>query len=184
MHREYRGAVLVAASDSTGAVHDPEGLDVAALIRLKDSGGSVCDYPTGRKLDRDGIIDVDCEVWIPAARPDVVNEDNVHRLKTKLVVQGANIPFTVGAERTLHDRGVLVVPDFIANAGGVICAAMEYHGAPEPSVFSVIEQKLRANTTAVLDISAREHITPRDAALRLATTRVRAAMAHRRWGIY
>jgi len=58
----------------------------------------------------------------------VVREDNVGRLKTKLVLQGANIPFTPGAERALAAKGVLVIPDFIANAGGVICAAMEYAG--------------------------------------------------------
>jgi glutamate dehydrogenase (NAD(P)+) len=71
----------------------------------------------------------------------VVNEDNVHRLRAKLVVQGANIPFTYGAEQYLHDKGVLCVPDFIANAGGVICAAMEYQGATQTAVFLAIEEK-------------------------------------------
>ncbi len=92
---------------------------------------AVCDHTGGHTLDREAILDVECDVWIPAARPDVGREDNVHRLKTKLVRPGANIAFTVGAERTLHDRGVLVVPDFIANAGGVIGAAMEYRGATQ-----------------------------------------------------
>ena len=80
-------AVVVGASDSQGSVYDPEGLDVNELIRLKDEGKSVVDYSRGKKFDRDGIIDFDCDIWIPAARPDVVHEDNVHRLKARLVVE-------------------------------------------------------------------------------------------------
>ncbi len=178
------GAVLVAASDSCGTIHDPNGLDLGSLIPLKDAGKPVCDYPGARKLDRDAILDVECDIWIPAARPDVVREDNVQRLKTRLVVQGANIPFTVGAEKILHQKGVLVVPDFIANAGGVICAAMEYRGASQAQAFAVIEEKLRANTRQVLDEATKRKILPREAALALATARVKKAMGWRRWSIF
>ena len=75
-----KGARLVAASDTRGTLHDPAGIDVAQLIALKDTGGGVCDHPAGRKLDPDAIIDVECDIWIPAARPDVIREDNVARL--------------------------------------------------------------------------------------------------------
>jgi glutamate dehydrogenase (NAD(P)+) len=179
-----QGATLVAASDSCGTLHDPQGLDLGTLIPLKESGQTVCDYPGGRKLGRDAIIDVECDIWIPAARPDVVNEGNAQRLKAKLVVEGANIPFTAGAERMLHERGVLVVPDFIANAGGVICAAMEYHGASQSAAFAAIEEKLRANTKQVLDTAARQKMLPREAAMQLAVSRVKKAMDYRRWGIH
>lgn len=179
-----QGAVLVAASDSQGTIYDPNGLDLGTLIPLKQAGGGVHDYPGGRKLGRDEIIDIECDIWIPAARPDVVREDNVGRLKTKLVVQGANIPFTEGAERILHEKGVLVVPDFIANAGGVICAAMEYQGATQTAAFAAIEEKLRANTKQVLEAVAQRKLLPRIAAIELATGRVRKAMAYRRWGVF
>jgi len=178
------GAVLVAASDSHGTIHDPKGLDLGVLFPLKQAGKSVCDYPGARPQGPDAIIDVECDIWIPAARPDVVNENNVPRLKTKLVVQGANIPFTLGAERILHERGVLVVPDFIANAGGVICAAMEHHGATQSAAFAAIEEKLRANTKQVLEETRQRGSLPRDAAVQLATTRVKQAMTYRRWEIY
>ena len=72
---------------------------------------------------------VPCDILIPAARPDVLRADNVERLNCKLVVQGANIPATPEAERYMFERGVVSVPDFIANAGGVICAAVEYAAA-------------------------------------------------------
>jgi len=178
------GAVLVGAADSCGTIHNPQGIDVQNLISLKDSGKGVCDYANGEKLTRDAVLDLDCDIWIPAARPDVVHEDNVHRLRAKLVIEGANIPFTHGAEKILHEKGVLVVPDFIANAGGVICAAMEYHGASQVEAFAVIEDKLRANTEAVLEQVKVSGQLPRAAAMQLATQRVRQAMSYRRFGLY
>jgi glutamate dehydrogenase (NAD(P)+) len=177
------GALLIAASDSTGAIHRPAGLDVARLIALKEGGGSVADYDDGHRLDRDAVLDVECDIWIPAARPDVVREDNVGRLRTRLVLQGANIPFTPGAEQALHDRGVLVIPDFIANAGGVICAAMEYRGATRAAAFAAIEERVRANTGAVLEAVRARRISPRRAALDLATAEVKRAMSYRRFSI-
>ncbi len=179
-----RGAVLVAVADSTGAIHNPAGLDVDRLLELKGSGSSVTRYEDAEKMDRDAVIDVECDIWIPAARPDVVNEQNVHRLNTKLVVEGANIPFTPGAEKYLHEKGVLCVPDFIANAGGVICAAMEYHGATQSAALQTIEEKLRRNTQQVLEVSKREQVLPRDAAMKLAMQRLRRAMSFRRFSLF
>ena len=179
-----QGAVLVAASDSNGTIHDPGGLDLGTLIPLKDAGKSVREYPGGRKMARDDIVGIECDIWIPAARPDVVREDNVEQLRTKLVVQGANIPFTAAAERLLDRRGVLVVPDFIANAGGVICAAMEYRGASQSQAFAAIEEKIRANTRQMFEEMAARGLPPREAAVMLAESRVRKAMGHRRWSIF
>jgi glutamate dehydrogenase (NAD(P)+) len=177
-------ALLVGVADFRGAVYHPDGLDVDELMALKESGKSVADYPEGEKFDREAVIDFPCDIWIPAARPDVVNEENVHRLKAKLVVEGANIPFTYGAEKYLHDKGVLCVPDFIANAGGVICAAMEYQGASQSAVFETIEEKLRYNTRLVLEESRKKKILPRDAAVALAVQRVKKAMGFKRWSIF
>ena len=179
-----RGAILVAASDSQGATHNPKGISVADLIALKDSGKTVSEYPDGRKLDRDAVLDLECEIWIPAARPDVVREDNVHRLKTKLILEGANIPVTPGAAMALHDRGVVVVPDFIANAGGVICAAMEYQRATRAAAFAAIQDRVRDNTRAVLETAKTARIMPRRAAVELATERIRKAMSYRRFAIF
>ena len=88
------------------------------------------------------MIDVECEIWIPAARPDVIGVDNVDRLSTRLVLQGANIPVTPEAETRLHARGLLTIPDFIANAGGVICAAVEYRGGTPKAAFEAIAEKI------------------------------------------
>jgi len=178
------GAMPVAVSDSAGTMYNPDGLDIDTLIALKTAGKSVIEYEEGEKRDGDAIIDIECDIWIPAARPDVIHEANVHRLNTKMVVQGANIPVTYAAEKVLHEKGILNIPDFIANAGGVICAAIEYQGGGEAAVFASIEEKLRRNTREVLETAQREQILPRDAALAMARRRVDQAMSHRRWHIF
>lgn len=172
---------MIAASDSQGTALNRNGLDVEALIAHKAEHGSVRDFPGAETLDRDMIVDIECEIWIPAARPDVITLANVDRLKAKLVVAGANIPIALDAERVLSQRGVLVVPDFIANAGGVICAATEYQGGTEGAAFAAIEEKIEANTEAVLADARSNDVTPREAAMAMAERRVRRAMGLRRW---
>lgn len=179
-----KGAVLIAAADSRGAICDPNGLDIDNLIESKRTGKSVVDFSQGQKLDRDTLVDIECDIWIPAARPDVINEKNAHRLNTKLIVEGANIPITEEAEKYLHEKGVLCVPDIIANAGGVICAAMEYQQASERAALETIEEKLRRNTEQVVEQAKREQILPRAAAVRLAVERIKKAMSIRRWSIF
>jgi glutamate dehydrogenase (NAD(P)+) len=176
-----RGATLVAASDSTATVADAGGLDVKALTAFKDGGGHLADYTAGKRMDRDAIVAVECDIWIPAARPDVVTMKNVESLRTRLILQGANIPISADAETRLHQRGVLVVPDFIANAGGVICAAVEYQRGTQAIAMQTIEEKIRDNTRAVLLAVRRGGVTPRQAALELARERVVSAMKLRRF---
>ncbi len=176
-----RGAILVAASDSAATIANPKGLDVQALAALKERGGSVADFPGGQRLERDAILGIDCDIWIPAARPDVVTMANVDSLRAKLILQGANIPVSPEAEDRLHARGILLVPDFIANAGGVICAAVEYHGGTQSLAFQTIEEKIRDNTRAVLAAMRSRKVPPRRAALDFARERVVAAMSYRRF---
>jgi glutamate dehydrogenase (NAD(P)+) len=148
-----RGAILVAASDLDGTIYDPNGLNVD---------------------------DCPCEIFVPAARPDVVDESNAPRLRCKVILQGANIPVTPRAERILHDRGILSVPDFVANAGGVICASVEYKGGTQKQAFETIEEKVRENTREVLQLARSHSQIPAEAALSLAKQRVAEAMAYRR----
>jgi len=179
-----KGAVVVAVSDSRGAIADEAGLDVEALAALKATGKSVADAGSGRAIDPDELIAVPCEIWIPAARPDVIHEKNVDRLDTRIVLPGANIPITPAAEQTLHERGVLYLPDFIANAGGVICAAMEYAGSSQGAAMDAIEEKIRDNTAAVLARCHEQGVLPREAAVSLARERIETAMQTRRWSIF
>jgi glutamate dehydrogenase (NAD(P)+) len=175
-----RGVRLVATSDSRGAVQNPAGLDIEALVAHKRAGLPVSAFPDGCALDREELVSVSCEIWIPAARPDTLRADNVERLQTTLILQGANIPATEAAEQWMHAHGILSVPDFVANAGGVICAAVEYHGGTEATAFRMIEEKIRANTLETLERTRREGILPREAATRMARSRVEEAMRYRR----
>ncbi len=176
-----KGAILVAAADSSGTIFDAGGLDIEKLAGLKHQGKSVTELGTGNVLGRDDIVGVDCDVWIPAARPDVLTGQNVGDLKARLVIQGANIPATTEAEQLMHERGILNVPDFIANAGGVICASVEYHGGSEGAALDAVADKVRRNTHAVLSNAQTAGVLPRQAAQELAQDRVLKAMALRRW---
>lgn len=177
-----KGAVLVAAADSRGTVADAGGLDVEALAAIKRRGGHVTDLDGAEKLGVDDIVSVDCDIWIPAARPDVIRAENADTVKAALIVQGANIGVTEEAEAKLAERGVLCVPDFISNAGGVICASVEYHGGTQTQAFQIIDEKIRANTAEVLERAERKNVLPRAAAVAMAEERVRRAMALQRWG--
>ena len=175
-----RGAVLVAAADSRGAIADPDGLDVAKLAAAKRDGRSVGEYPRGERVAPEDLVAVDCDLWIPAARPDVLTADTAGRLRARVVLEGANIPTTPEAARLLHARGVVVVPDVICNAGGVICAAVEYHGGTPAQAFATITERITTNTREVLDRAARDGVLPREAAQALARARVLEAMGYRR----
>jgi glutamate dehydrogenase (NAD(P)+)/glutamate dehydrogenase (NADP+) len=174
-----RGARLVAASDTGGAVYRADGIDVAELAEAKQSSGSVVGLSHADKISHADLFTVDCDILVPAARPDCIHADNAERVQAKLVLQGANIPATAEAEAIFYERGILNVPDFICNAGGVICAAVEYHGGSESDALEQIAEKIRYNTEAVLVRSGDEKIPPRQAAVELAHERVKQAMALR-----
>jgi glutamate dehydrogenase/leucine dehydrogenase len=178
------GALLVGAADSGGAVASAEGLDVAALLSWKRAGRGVAKFAGGSPVTTRELLALDCEIWIPAARPDAIREDDAPRVRARLIAPGANIAVTLGAERALAARGVTCLPDFIVNAGGVICAAAEYRRASEAEAFREIEARIRANTETVLANAEAQRVTPRVAAEALARERVRRAMATRRWSIY
>ena len=176
-----RGARLTIATDLDGTVYDPDGIDVEELIKLKHETGRVTDYPRGQKFpDRNAFLRFQHDYFVPAARPDVIDESNALQLDCKVIIQGANIPCTARAERILHERGVLSVPDFVANAGGVICASVEYHGGTQKQAFESIEEKVRENTHAILKLSRNTKQMPMEAALSLARQRVAEAMDYRR----
>lgn len=174
------GAKVVAVADSKGTIYSPQGVDIERLLRIKDETGSVINYPDGERLSPEDIFTVDCELLIPAATPDVINEKNVSSIKARIVLEGANIPVSENAEEILYKRGIIVVPDFIANAGGVIMAAMEYARRTVDEAFRAIEDKIRKNVDMILKRSREQGISPRRAGEAIAMERVLRAMKYRR----
>ncbi len=171
---------IVAASDSKGIIYNPNGLNVHTLIEIKEKTGSVVNYKDGEVLKHGKIIGLPIDILIPAALPDVINENNVNDIKAKVIVEAANIPMRENMEDILHKKGILVVPDFVANAGGVISSYAEYRGYNPKRMFDTVEKKIVKNTKLVLDKAKKDGVKPRDAALEIAKERVRKAMVKKK----
>jgi len=125
------GCRVVAVSDVSGGYHSPSGLDLADIRGYKereDGDGTLRDYAGAgvRLVEHADFMGVDCDVLVPAAVESAIHEDNVASVKARIVVEGANLPVTPGADRALNEMGVLVVPDILANAGGVIVSYFEW----------------------------------------------------------
>jgi glutamate dehydrogenase/leucine dehydrogenase len=179
-----KGATIIAASDSSGTVFHPGGLDLDAMTLCKAEGRKLSSL-LGKGIEHgppDASIVCECDILIPAARPDAITCRNVDQIKARIIAQGANIPATLDAEKILHERGVWVIPDFIANAGGVICASVEYHGGSESQALIRIDEKIRQNVNETLALALEENLLPREAATRMARTRVLEAASLRRFG--
>ena len=178
------GASVVALSTSRGVVYDPDGLDVPKWLALRAEHGDDCVLaaPDSARLSPGEELLVDCDVLIPAATQDVIDADVAARVRASLVVEGANLPTTPAARAVLAQRGVTLVPDFIANAGGTVAGAFAMDARysafrPDPAaIFAEIATRLRRNTHTVLDRAEVLGVTPHEAALDIATERVRAAM--------
>ena len=174
------GAKVVAVSDSKGCVYNPDGLDYEKLKKVKEKTTSVINYEPGQVLKHEELFELPVDVLVPASIPDVINERNVEEIEAKLIVEAANIPATHESEEKLYEKGVLVVPDIIANAGGVISSYAEYMGENPQRMFEMVKEKIVRNVRLVIKKAEEEKITPRDAALEIAQERIRKAMGKRR----
>ncbi len=167
------GCKIVADSDSRGTVFLPAGFNIAQLIKIKAKTGSVVNYPGAEKLSNTAIFELPIDVLIPAALPDVINEKNVGKVKAKIIVEGANIPMREEFEVALHKRGVLIVPDITANAGGVISSYAEHMDYKADRMFKMVKEKVSAAVRATLAEAQESGITPRTAALAIALKRLK-----------
>ena len=177
---EKRGCVVVAASDSAGAIYHPEGINLQQLRMIKENNGKVQDYPEAEQVSPEEFFSLPCEILVPAARPDVITMQNAPHIKARMVLQGANIPIATEAEEYLHDRGVCTLPDFIVNAGGVISTAVEYRRGSIEEALKEVSEKIKENSQAVLRLVKEGNIYPRAAAYQLAQARVKEGMIYQR----
>jgi len=177
-----RGVTIVALSDFWGTTHNPDGINIerakkhAYATRERDS---VRNYRDGTSLPRDDIISVDCEILVPCAVGDVINLKTWDSIKAKYIVEGANNSTNLRAEELLYQKDVVIVPDCIANAGGVIGSYVEYRRGDEAEAFSHIESKIKKNTELILEEALDRRLIPRDVAIEIAQQRVLDAMEHR-----
>lgn len=166
------GCKLIAVSDSRGCIYNKGGIDFEKLSRVKQETGSIINYKPGQFLYNKEIISLPVDILIPAAVPNLINAGDVNSIKAKLIVEGSNIPIRPDVEELLHRREILVVPDFVANAGGVISSYIEYINGNKNDVFRTIEDKIKKNTKMVLENAKEKSTSPRSAALEIAKERV------------
>ena len=182
------GAQVVAVSDHTAGLVDPDGLDIAAVERWVAAHGFLTGYPGAAEVGPADVLEVPCDIVIPAALERQITEDNADRLQCTLVVEAANGPTTPEAEAILRERGILVVPDILANAGGVTVSYFEWvqdhqrYSWDELDIQERLRRQLRAAFGRVTDAAERLGTDWRMAALSVAIERV--AEAARMRGIY
>ncbi len=167
------GVPVTAVSDSSGVIMDKRGLDYERLMQTKKDFGSVTKYRGKFARKGSNILTAPANVLVTAAIPDLVTTNNVNQVKHRLVVQGGNISMSPGIEARLHSRDTLVIPDFVANAGGVISSYVEHIGGTPKTMFKMVEGKIKKNVKAMFHEMDRAHLIPRDAAMRIAIERVK-----------
>jgi glutamate dehydrogenase (NAD(P)+) len=123
---EQEGARIIAVCDVYGGLHNPEGLDISALLEHVRRTGKVAGFEGGRPMESEEILYLDCDVLVPAALENVITSANAENIKTAIVAEGANGPTTTNADKILESRGVLVIPDIICNSGGVTVSYFEW----------------------------------------------------------
>jgi len=176
------GATVVAINDSTSAIYDPDGLNVTDAIKIKKTHGTLRPYKEGKHLPRDSIFKTPANVFVPASIANVINKDTVPMLLdagVKIIVEGANLPTTKGADDLLHRKGIWIVPDLIANAGGVIGSYAEYLDKTKDEAFHLIEDRIVENVRNIMSEAVMSNREPRVVGLEMAQQRVKKAMMYR-----
>jgi glutamate dehydrogenase (NAD(P)+) len=185
---EEAGARIVALSDSTGGIHNPNGIDVMAAARHKAETGSLGGYAEAEDVTNAELLLLPCDVLAPCALEQEITRDNAHAVQAAIVCEGANGPVTTDADDILADRGVLVLPDVLANAGGVVVSYFEWVQGLQEYFWKEDEVNARLNdiVTRAFDQTWTLHetrsVTMRQAAYLLAVGRVAEATLTR--GLY
>ena len=176
------GVKVVAVSDSKGTIYDENGLDYETLMKTKKEKRTVTAHDKGKVLGTKDIFELPVDILIPGARPNVITSENVDKVKAKIVSEAANLPIPYETELVLMKRGITVIPDFVANAGGVISSWCETEGIDAERMFKIVEEKVSNNTKVMLEHAEKiDGKDTRKAALEIAEKRVRDAMKEKGW---
>lgn len=179
-----KGATVVAVSSVDGALYDPQGLDIDKLFALREKNGDKCirKYGKGEVIPLGRELELEVDVMIPGATGDVITAKNMKNIQAKLIVEGANFPTTLEAQKFFHRKGTLLVPDFVANAGAVMGAgkAMDNRYSCDildpQEVYDTVKRKMWKNVTMVMEESQKTKRLPREVAEAISKERVRKAM--------
>ncbi|NOZ55404.1 MAG: Glu/Leu/Phe/Val dehydrogenase [Calditrichaeota bacterium] len=187
LSKELLGMKVVAASDSRGGVYNPKGIDPHALVEHKQRTGSVVDFPGTEPISNEDLLQLKVDLLVPAALENVITDQNADKIQAKIVCELANGPTTPEADKILHDRGVFVLPDFLANAGGVTVSYFEQvqnaynYYWPLEDVHKRLDQKMTKAFNDVYETHKKHNVHMRLAAYMVAVARVAEAMKLRGW---
>jgi glutamate dehydrogenase (NAD(P)+) len=182
------GAKVVAVSDAMGGLYNPKGLDVPDLLECSRRDGTLTTHPGGEELSNDDLLELDVDILVPAALENQITSSNAKRVRARLIVEGANGPTTPAADQILYDRGIVLVPDILANAGGVVVSYFEWVQDlqsffwAENEVNNRMEHMMLEAYESVIEVADRERVSLRLAAYVLGVQRVAEATTMR--GIY
>jgi glutamate dehydrogenase (NAD(P)+) len=182
------GATIVAVSDKSGGLVNPKGLDIPDLLAWAREHRHLAGYPRAEKISNEELLTMDCDVLLPAALENVITSKNARKIKAKVICEGANGPTTAGADKILEEKGVFVIPDILANAGGVTVSYFEWvqdrggYFWDEETVNKRLEAIVTRSFREVVGLSERHKVNTRIAAYMLAIDRV--ATMHRLRGMY
>jgi glutamate dehydrogenase (NAD(P)+) len=182
------GAVIVAVSDKSGALHNPQGLDIPALLKWVGERRPLAAYPKATAIPGDQVLTVECDVLVPAAIENVITRKNAPHIKARIICEGANGPTTAAADEILEKNGIFVIPDILANAGGVTVSYFEWvqdrggYFWDEDTVNRRLESIMTRSFHEVMAVVQKHNVSTRIACYMLAVDRV-AAM-HRLRGMY
>lgn len=185
--KELLGLKLLAASDSRGGVFCKTGIDAQALVQHKLKTGAVADFPGTEPITNEALLELDTTILFPAALENSIRADNAPNIKAKIVCELANGPTTMEADNILHENGVFVIPDFLANAGGVTVSYFEqvqnnYNFYwPLDEVYRRLDEKMTNAFEAVYDMHLKHQVKPRVAAYIVSISRVAEACRLRGW---
>lgn len=176
---------IVAVSDSKGGIYCKDGIDIEKLIEVKKKTGSVINYEGCEKITNEQLLELDVGILIPAAIEGVITKQNADKIKAKIILELANGPTTREADKILYEKGVLVLPDVLANAGGVTVSYIEWVGNKRGMPFNeketkeLLKEKMVHAFLDVLEVSNKYNIDMRLASYIIALERVKQAMRYR-----
>jgi len=176
------GINVIGAGDLTGAVTCERGLDIAALTRHIDQAGGINGFAGAEPIDKDKLLELPCDVLVPAAAGNQITADNAPRIKAKLIAEAANSPTTPQADKILGRRGIFVIPDILCNAGGVFVSYLEYtqetqqEQMDESEVNGRLKRRMTEKFLAVHELAKQRGLSMRDAAMYLGLKAVASAL--------
>jgi len=171
-HLCKKGAQLIAVSDSRGMIEDKNGIPFNKIIDIKDTKGSIIYYDERGSKVPNAILDVKADILITAAKADLIQTMDIDRLNFSIIVQGSNISMISSVEERCHGKGITIIPDMAANAGGVISSYAEYKNFLPDEMFSLIDSIIPEKISHILKESTDKGISPRKAAMKIAQKKV------------